>query len=136
MEKNFNDMKINEKEAQRLQRMRTEHSELLDRYLKLERFTLTEDFLALSKKAQDKLRQQGTLMYLYLNVLRSRIMDCVNGEKEEEPQQEQGKEMNFEGWTVEKPHRCDQCKFEDNRECKKLILADGSHICLAPPIKF
>jgi hypothetical protein len=129
-------------EVTRLENMRAEHAEMLDRYIKLERFTLTEEFLNLSKESQNKLIQQGIVIHLYLRILRSRIMDCVKGglvdaktkdNKEKNPDDRFLSEIT--ACTAARPGSCDKCPLE-HTDCKKIILADGSHLCMVPPIRF
>lgn len=103
-----------------LDRMRIEHAQLLDRYIKLERFTLTEEFLALPSNHREKIKQQNTIMYLYLKVLRSRIKDLAEGMESKSP---------IPAEAIKGTGRCDTCPYE-HTDCKKLILADGSHICV------
>jgi len=117
----------------RLDRMRIEYEQVRENYLKASAFMLTEDFRALPKDSQRSLEAQSNAMYAYLGILSHRIDEAKGEESKKEAQvfQQAQTEMckSLVGLTVVEAGRCDDCPSECG-DCKKLILADGSHICL------
>ena len=109
-----------------LDRLRLEYAELKERLFKLISFIMSEEFRELPKKKQLDLAMQRKAMSHYLGVLAVRI----DGEKakEEEPAQCKGMIDDLLGCMIVAAGECDHCPNEQT-DCKKLILADGSHIC-------
>lgn len=118
----------------RLDRMRIEYEQVRENYLKASAFMLTEDFRALPKDSQRLLEAQSKAMGIYLGILSQRIDEAKQEERKKNEVQEFQQaqtEMckSLVGLTVVEAGRCDVCPSECD-DCKKLILADGSHICL------
>jgi hypothetical protein len=117
-----------------LDRLRLEYAELKERLFKLINFIMSEEFRELPKKKQVDLAMQRKAMSHYLGVLAVRI----DGEKaeegwqkakeEEEPVQCKGMIDDLLGCMIVAAGKCDHCPNEQT-DCKKLVLADGSHIC-------
>jgi hypothetical protein len=116
-----------------LDRLRLEYAELKERLFKLINFIMSEEFRELPKKKQVDLAMQRKAMSHYLGVLAVRI-DGEKAEmagqkaKEEEPVQCKGMIDDLLGCMIVTAGKCDFCPNKD-LDCKKLILADGTHIC-------
>jgi hypothetical protein len=116
-----------------LDRLRLEYAELKERLFKLINFIMSEEFRELPKKKQVDLAMQRKAMSHYLGVLAVRI-DGEKAEmagqkaKEEEPVQCKGMIDDLLGCMIVAAGKCDFCPNKD-LDCKKLILADGTHIC-------
>ena len=116
-----------------LDRMRIEYAEVLERFAKMEMFTLSEEFRALPKEKQAKLQAQCGAMFAYIRILGRRI-DAEKAEQHEKENAQaaaaaQKMRDNLVGLTIVEAGKCDFCPSETT-DCKKLILADGSHICV------
>ena len=116
-----------------LDRLRLEYAELKERLFKLINFIMSEEFRELPKKKQVDLAMQRKAMSHYLGVLAVRI-DGEKAEmagqkaKEEEPVKCKGMIDDLLGCMIVAAGKCDHCPNE-HTDCKKLILADGTHIC-------
>jgi hypothetical protein len=116
-----------------LDRLRLEYAELKERLFKLTNFIMSEEFRELPKKKQVDLAMQRKAMSHYLGVLAVRI-DGEKAEvagqkaKEEDPVQCKGMVDDLLGCMIVAAGKCDFCPNKD-LDCKKLILADGTHIC-------
>ena len=110
-----------------LDRMRIEYADVKERVLKLHTFLMSEEFRALPKEKQAKLHAQCGAMSAYVEILGQRIDEA----KMEQKQQETAQKMreSLVGLTIVEAGKCDFCPSETT-DCKKLILADGSHICV------
>ena len=115
-----------------LDRMRIEYAEVLERFAKLEMFTLSEEFRAMPKPKQVDLRTQCGAIFAYIRILGRRI-DAEKAEQQEKEnaQTAAAKKVSesLVGLTIVESGKCDFCQSEPT-DCKKLILADGSHICV------
>ena len=118
----------------RLDRMRIEYAEVMERFAKLEMFTLSEEFRAMPKPKQVDLRIQCGAMFAYIRILGKRI-DETKMEQEAAARVSavakniQKMRESLVGLTIVESGKCDFCPSEPT-DCKKLILADGSHICV------
>jgi hypothetical protein len=117
-----------------LDRLRLEYAELKERLFKLTNFIMSEEFRELPKKKQLDLAMQRKAMSHYLGVLAVRIdgekvsMTGQKAKEEEEPVQCKGMIDDLLGCMIVAAGKCDFCPNKD-LDCKKLILADGTHIC-------
>ncbi|MBQ9637441.1 MAG: hypothetical protein IJV36_06060 [Prevotella sp.] len=87
------------------------------------------------------LREQLSNMQNYAKALASRIANAkcakakedalkdLEAKKQQETEQKHKQLQSLVGMTVVEAGHCDFCPSEPT-DCKKLILADGSHICL------
>lgn len=117
----------------RLDRMRIEYAEVMERFAKLEMFTLSEEFRAMPKPKQVDLRTQCGAIFAYIRILGRRI-DAEKAEQQEKENAQaaaaaQKMRESLVGLTIVEAGKCDFCPSEPT-DCKKLILADGSHICV------
>lgn len=116
-----------------LDRMRIEYADVKERVLKLHTFLMSEEFRALSKEKQAKLQVQCSAMSTYVEILGQRIDMAKMEQKQQEAAQvvaaAQKMRESLVGLTIVKSGKCDFCPGEPT-DCKKLILADGSHICV------
>ena len=116
-----------------LDRMRIEYDEVKERVLKLYTFRMSEEFRALSKDKQAKLHSQYGAMAAYVEILGQRIDEAKMELKQQEAAQAaaatQKMRESLVGLTIVESGKCDFCPSEPT-DCKKLILADGSHICV------
>ena len=117
----------------RLDRMRIEYAEVMERFAKLEMFTLSEEFRAMPKPKQVDLRTQCGAIFAYIGILGRRI-DAEKAEQQEKENAQaaaaaQKMRESLVGLTIVEAGKCDFCPSETT-DCKKLILADGSHICV------
>lgn len=102
--------------------MRIEYAELKQRYLSLLDFKFSEKYRLLDAMSRLMMTRQGELMRDYLTVLGNRI-DEAKKQEAAEPN------ATLVGLTIVEAGKCDCCPSETT-DCKKLILADGSHICV------
>lgn len=114
-----------------LDRMRIEYADVKERVLKLHTFLMSEEFRALPKEKQAKLQAQCGAMSAYVEILGQRIDEAKMEQKQQEAAQAAAQKMrkNLVGLTIVEAGKCDFCPSEPT-DCKKLILADGSHICV------
>ena len=116
-----------------LDRMRIEYADVKERVLKLHTFLMSEEFRALPKEKQAKLQAQCGAMSAYVEILGQRIDEAKMEQEQQEAAQaaaaEQKMRDNLVGLTIVESGKCDFCPNEPT-DCKKLILADGSHICV------
>lgn len=116
-----------------LDRMRIESADVKERILKLHTFLMSEEFRALPKDKQTKLQAQCGAMSAYVEILGQRIDDAKMEQKQQEAAQAaaaaQKMRESLVGLTIVESGKCDFCPNEPT-DCKKLILADGSHICV------
>lgn len=101
-----------------LDRMRIEYDQLRERVLKLSAFIFSHGFRKMPPNCRQKMLDQLSFMEKYLSVLGYRIDDAENEQK-----------SSLVGLTTVDTGKCDFCPSEPT-DCKKLILADGSHICV------
>ena len=117
-----------------LDRLRLEYAELKERLFKLTSFIMSEEFRELPKKKQLDLAMQRKAMSHYLGVLAVRIdgekaeMAGQKAKEEEEPVRCKSMIDDLLGCMIVAAGKCDFCPNKD-LDCKKLILADGTHIC-------
>jgi len=121
----------------RLDRMRIEFAQVRDNFLKATAFMLTEDFRALPQKSMDRLVNQSNAMSGYLATLAQRIDDAKEEMRSKEAQDAQLAQKNetdsIIGTTIIDAGRCNEGENEpDMPGCKKLMLADGSHVWVKP----
>ena len=119
-----------------LDRMRIEYAEVKERVLKLHTFLMSEEFRALPNRKRNDLQAQGIAMNNYLDALGNRIDEAKMEQKQQEAAEAASAAQKMsEGINglcyLSKAGKCDLCPDESD-ECKKLILADGSHICVRP----
>lgn len=116
-----------------LDRMRIEYADVKERVLKLHTFLMSEEFRALPKEKQATLQAQCGAMSAYVEILGQRIDEAKMDQEQQEAAQaaaaEQKMRDNLVGLTIVESGKCDFCPNEPT-DCKKLILADGSHICV------
>ena len=116
-----------------LDRMRIEYADVKERVLKLHTFLMSEEFRALPKEKQAKLKVQCGAMSTYVEILGQRIDEAKMEQKQQEAAQAaaatQKMRESLVGLTIVESGKCDFCPSETT-DCKKLILADGSHICV------
>lgn len=116
-----------------LDRMRIEYAEIKERVLKLHTFLMSEEFRALPKEKQAKLQAQCGAMSAYVEILGQRIDEAKMEQQRQKPEQAaaavQKMRESLVGLTIVDAGKCDFCPSEPT-DCKKLILADGSHICV------
>lgn len=116
-----------------LDRMRIEYADVKERVLKLHTFLMSEEFRALPKEKQAKLQAQCGAMSAYVEILGQRIDEAKMEQKQQEAAQAaaaaQKMRESLVGLTIVESGKCDFCPSETT-DCKKLILADGSHICV------
>ena len=116
-----------------LDRMRIEYADVKERVLKLHTFLMSEEFRALPKEKQAKLQAQCGAMSAYVEILGQRIDEAKMEQKQQEAAQAaaaaQKMRESLVGLTIVESGKCDFCPSEPT-DCKKLILADGSHICV------
>ena len=115
-----------------LDRMRIEYTDVKERILKLYTFQMSEDFRALPKEKQAKLQAQCGAMSAYVEILGQRIDVAKMEQKQLEAAQAvaadaQKMRESLVGLTIVESGKCDFSPNEPT-DCKKLILADGSHI--------
>ena len=117
-----------------LDRLRIEYDELKEKLFKLTDFIMSEEFRELPKKKQVDLAMQRKAMSHYLGVLAIRIdgekaeMAGQKAKEEKEPVKCKGMVDELLGCMIVAAGKCDFCPNKD-LDCKKLVLADGSHIC-------
>ena len=115
-----------------LDRMRIEYDEVKERLMKLYSFQMSEECRALPQKKQSELCAQRYAMSSYMTILGHRIDEAKMEQKQHEAAQAaaaaQKMRKNLVGLTIVEAGKCDFCPSETT-DCKKLILADGSHIC-------
>lgn len=113
--------------------MRIEYADVKERVLKLHTFLMSEEFRALPKEKQGKLQAQCGAMSAYVEILGQRIDVAKMEQKQLEAAQAvaaaQKMRESLVGLTIVESDKCDSCPSETTG-CKKLILADGSHICV------
>ena len=111
-----------------LDRMRIEYADV-----KLHTFLMSEEFRALPKEKQAKLQAQYGAMSAYVEILGQRIDEAKMEQKQQEAAQAAAAAQKIReslvGLTIVEAGKCDFCPSETT-DCKKLILADGSHICV------
>ena len=116
-----------------LDRMRIEYDEVKVRVVKLHTFLMSEEFRAMPKAKQVKLHAQCGAMSAYVEVLGQRIDEAKMEQKQQEAAQAAATAQKIReslvGLTIVESGKCDICTSETT-DCKKLILADGSHICV------
>ena len=116
-----------------LDRMRIEYAEVKERIVKLNTYILSEEFRSLPKFKQEELRAQYGAMSAYLEILGRRIDTAKSELCQEEAAKTAAAAENacksLVGLTIVEAGKCDSCTSEPT-DCKKLILADGSHICV------
>ncbi len=116
-----------------LDRMRIEYADVKERVLKLHTFLMSEEFRALPKDKQAKLHAQCGAMSAYIEFLGQRIDEAKMEQKQQEAAgaaaAAQKMRESLVGLTIVESGKCDFCPNEPT-DCKKLILADGSHICV------
>lgn len=114
-----------------LDRMRIEYDEVKVRVVKLHTFFMSEEFRAMPKTKQAKLHAQCCAMSAYIEILGQRIDEAKTEQQQQEAAQDaaeaQKTRENLVGLTIVESNKCNSCPNETNG-CKKLILADGSHI--------
>lgn len=115
-----------------LDRMRIEYADVKERVLKLHTFLMSEEFRALPKEKQAKLQAQYGAMSAYVEILGQRIDVAKMEQKQQDAAQAvaaaaQKIRESLVGLTIVEAGKCDFCP-SDTTDCKKLILADGSHI--------
>lgn len=110
-----------------LDRMRIEYADVKERVLKLHTFLMSEEFRDMPKEKKNKLQAQCGAMSAYVEILGQRIDEA----KMEQKQQEAAQKMreSLVGLTIVESGKCDLCP-SGTTDCLKLILADGSHICV------
>ena len=113
-----------------LDRMRIEYDELKNRYLRLVDFGLSEKFGTIHSEQRKRMERQSMTMLDYLHVLAERINDAKK-QQLAHTQEAAAQKMreSLVGLTIVEAGKCDFCPSEPT-DCKKLILADGSHICV------
>lgn len=117
-----------------LDRMRIEYAEVKERFVKLNMFVLSEEFRAMPKLKQTELHAQCGAMSAYIEILGRRI-DAAKAEQQEKENAQAAvaaakkAHESLVGLTIVEAGKCDFCPSEPTN-CKKLILADGSHICV------
>ena len=116
-----------------LDRMRIEYADVKERVLKLKTFLMSEELREFPKEKQAKLHAQYGAMSAYVEILGQRIDEAKMEQKQQEAAQAaaaaQKMRDNLVGLTIVESGKCDFCPSEPT-DCKKLILADGSHICV------
>lgn len=113
-----------------LDRMRIEYADVKERVLKLHTFLMSEEFRAFPKEKQAKLQAQGWAMRAYVEILGQRIDEAKTEQNVKEAAEAEKKmRESLVGLTIVEAGKCDFCPSETT-DCKKLILADGSHICV------
>ena len=116
-----------------LDRMRIEYDEVKERLMKLYSFQMSEECRALPQKKQSELCAQRYAMSSYMTILGHRIDNAKMEQKQQEAAQAaaaaQKMRKNLVGLTIVEAGKCDFCPSETTG-CKKLILVDGSHICV------
>ena len=116
-----------------LDRMRIEYAEVKERYVKLNMFILSEEFRLMPNEKQMNLHGQYGAMHAYIDILGRRI-DAAKAEQQQQEAAQaaaaaQKMRESLVGLTIVEAGKCDFCPSETT-DCKKLILADGSHICV------
>ena len=116
-----------------LDRLRVEYADVKERVLKLHTFLMSEEYRDMPKEKKNKLKAQGAAMSSYVAFLGQRIDDAKMEQKQQEAAQAaaaaQKMRESLVGLTIVQDGKCDFCPSEPT-DCKKLILADGSHICV------
>lgn len=116
-----------------LDRMRIEYADVKERVLKLHTFLMSEEFRDMPKEKKNKLQAQCGAMSAYVEILGQRIDEAKMEQKQQEAAQAaaatQKMRESLVGLTIVESGKCDFCPSETT-DCKKLILADGSHICV------
>ena len=117
-----------------LDRMRIEYDEVKERVLKLHQYLMTEEFRTMPKDKQNKLHAQCGAMSAYIEILGQRIDEAKFEHDAAEKVSAVANNIrkfreSLVGLTIVDAGHCDICPNEKS-DCKKLILADGSHICL------
>lgn len=116
-----------------LDRMRIEYADVKERVLKLHTFLMSEEFRDMPKEKKNKLQAQCGAMSAYVEILGQRIDEAKMEQKQQEAAQAaaaaQKMRESLVGLTIVEAGKCDFCPSETT-DCKKLILADGSHICV------
>lgn len=116
-----------------IDRMRIEYADVKERVLKLHTFLMSEEFRALPKEKQAKLQAQCGAMSAYVEILGQRIDEAKMEQKQQEAAgaaaAAQKMRESLVGLTIVESGKCDLCQSEPT-DCKKLILSDGSHICV------
>lgn len=117
-----------------LDRMRIEYADVKERVLKLHTFLMSEEFRDMPKEKKNKLQAQCGAMSAYIEILGRRI-DAAKAEQQEKENAQAAvaaakkAHESLVGLTIVEAGKCDFCPSEPTN-CKKLILADGSHICV------
>lgn len=115
-----------------LDRMRIEYDQLRERVLKLSAFIFSHKFRKMSPNRRQKMLDQISFMEKYLSVLGYRIDDAEEEQKLQAVNVVPGvpePRHSLVGYTIVDNAKCDCCPNEQS-DCYKLILADGSHICV------
>lgn len=113
-----------------LDSMRIEYADVKERVLKLHTSLMSEEFRALPKEKQAKLQAQCGAMSAYVEILGQRIDEAKMEQKQQEAAgAAQKMRESLVGLTIVETGKCDFCPSETT-DCKTLILADGSHICV------
>lgn len=116
-----------------LDRMRIEYADVKERVLKLHTFLMSEEFRALPKEKQAKLQALCGAMSAYVEILGQRIDEAKMEQKQQEAAQAaaaaQKMRKSLVGLTIVEAGKYEFCPSETT-DCKKLILADGSYICV------
>ena len=115
-----------------LDRMRIEYDQLRERVIKLSAFAFSHEFRKMSPNCREKMLDQLNFMEKYLSVLGYRIDDAENEQKLQAVNVVPGApepRHSLVGYTIVDNAKCDCCPNEQS-DCYKLILADGSHICV------
>lgn len=115
-----------------LDRMRIEYDQLRERVLKLSAFIFSHEFRKMCPNCREKMLDQLNFMEKYLSVLGYRIDDAENEQKLQAVNVVPGvpePRHSLVGYTIVDNAKCDCCPNEQS-DCYKLILADGSHICV------
>lgn len=108
-----------------LDRMRIEYADVKERILKLQSFLMSEEFRAFHKEKQENLQAQYGAMSAYVEILGQRIDEAKMEQKKHEEAQKMRESLV--GLTIVESGKFHLCPSEPT-DCKKLILADGSHI--------
>ena len=117
-----------------LDRMRIEYADVKERVLKLHTFLMSEEFRDMPKEKKNKFKAQCGAMLAYVEILGQRIDVAKMEQKQLEAAQAvaadaQKMRESLVGLTIVESGKCDFCTSETT-DCMKLILADGSHICV------
>lgn len=116
-----------------LDRMRVEYAQLKERIIKLDAFHFSEEFRSLPEEKRIPLINQHKAMSSYIYELGKRI-DIEKTELQKQEAEQAASDIkraneSLIGLTIVEAGRCDFCSDEPTN-CKRLMLADGSHICV------